>query len=130
MTNSPLDDMQIIKTIDPEQLDGRKVLMAICEINGCFGNIDKTGRLTYKFLGTSGLFPSEMTKAETLSYYKQSETHFEDYVVIRLTRYKLGRRKGIWGLITVQGKIVIYSKVISSCMENPMNSFLRLLQQL
>ncbi len=81
MTNSPLDDMQIIKTIDPEQLDGRKVLMAICEINGCFGNIDKTGRLTYKFLGTSGLFPSEMTKAETLSYYKQSETHFEDYVV-------------------------------------------------
>lgn len=54
VTTLPLDDMQITKTIEPEQLDGRKVLMAICEINGCFGNFDKTGRLTYKFLGTSG----------------------------------------------------------------------------
>jgi hypothetical protein len=118
MTNSPLDDMQIIKTIDPEQLDGRKVLMAICEINGCFGNIGKTGRLTYKFLGTSGLFPSEMTKAETLSYYKQSETHFEDYVVNPIDKVQIRQEEGDMGInygpgkncYIFQGNFLVYGK--------------------
>ena len=113
MTTLPLDDLQLTKTIEPEQLDGRKVLMAICEINGCFGNIDKTGRLTYKFLGTSGLFPSEtlfpdenlfpseMTNAETLSYYKQSETHYEDYVVNPIDKIQIRQEEGDVGITVI-----------------------------
>lgn len=130
MTELPLDDMQITKTIEPEQLDGRKVLMAICEINGCFGNIDKTGRLTYKFLGTSGLFPSEtlfpdeelfpseMSNAETLSYYKQSETHYEDYVVYPIDKVQIRQEEGDVGAsygpgtncYVVQGNYLAYGK--------------------
>lgn len=126
----PMDDMQLTKTIDPEQLAGRKVLMAICDINGCFGNIDKTGRLTYKFLGTSGLFPSEtlfpddelfpaeMTNAETLSYYKQSETHYEDYVVNPIDKVQIRQEEGDVGAsygpgsncYVIQGNFLVYGK--------------------
>ncbi|WP_367567208.1 tail fiber domain-containing protein [Lacrimispora sp.] len=130
VTILPLDDMQITKTIEPEQLDGRKVLMAVCEINGCFGNFDKTGRLTYKFLGTSGLFPSEslypdeelypseMTNAETLSYYKQSETHYEDYVVSPIDKVQIRQEEGDIGAsygpgnncYVIQGNYLVYGK--------------------
>jgi hypothetical protein len=130
MAELPLDNMQLTKTIEPEQLDGRKVLMAICEINGCFGNIDKTGRLTYKFLGTSGLFPSEtlypddelfpaeMTNAETLSYYKQSETHYEDYVVSPIDKVQIRQEEGDVGAsygpgsncYVIQGNYLVYGK--------------------
>ncbi len=130
MTELPLDDMQITKTIEPEKLDGRKVLMGICEINGCFGNFNKTGRLTYKFLGTSGLFPSEtlfpdeqlypseMTNAETLSYYKQSETHYEDYVVNPIDKLQIRQEEGDVGAsygpgsncYVIQGNYLVYGK--------------------
>lgn len=126
----PLDDMQITKTIEPEQLDGRKVLMAICEINGCFGNFDITGRFTYKFLGISGLFPSEtlfpddnlfpseLTNAETLSYYKQSETHYEDYVVNPIDKIEIRQEEGDVGIgygpgkncYIIQGNYLVYGK--------------------
>lgn len=130
MTELPLDGMQITKTIEPEQLDGRKVLMAICEINGCFGNFDKTGRLTYKFLGNSSLFPSEtlypddelfpseMTNAETLSYYKQSETHYEDYLVNPIDKVQIRQEEGDVGAsygpgnncYVIQGNYLVYGK--------------------
>lgn len=130
MSELPLDGMQITKTIEPEKLDGRKVLMAICELNGCFGNFNKTGRLTYKFLGTSGLFPSEtlfpdeqlypseMTNAETLSYYKQSETHYEDYVVNPIDKVQIRQEEGDVGAsygpgsncYVIQGNYLVYGK--------------------
>lgn len=126
----PLDDMQITKTIDPEQLDGRKVLIAICEINGCFGNFDKIGRLTYKFLGFSGLFPSEtlypsddlfpseMTNAENLSRYKQSETYYEDFVTRPFNKVQIRQEEGDVGVsygpgkncYIIQGNYLVYGK--------------------
>lgn len=39
------DDMAIEKTIDPEELPGKTVIEAICEINGCFGHIGRNGKL-------------------------------------------------------------------------------------
>ena len=126
----PLDNMQITKTIEPEQLDGRKVLMAICEINGCFGNFDKTGNLTYKFLGFSGLFPSEtlypsdnlfpseMTNAENLSRYQQSETYYEDYVTKPINKVQIRQEEGDVGAsygpgancYIIQGNFLVYGK--------------------
>lgn len=130
MTELPLDDMQLTKTIEPEQLDGRKVLMAICEINGCFGNFDKTGNLTYKFLGFSGLFPSEilypsdnlfpseMTNAENLSRYQQSETYYEDYVTKPINKVQIRQEEGDVGAsygpgancYIIQGNFLVYGK--------------------
>lgn len=128
----PLDGMIITKTIDPVQLSGLDVLRAICEINGCFGQMDKTGRLKYKFLPVSGLYPSdtlfpdddlypsEMGKdeSETLSHYKQSETTYEDFVVTPIDRLQIRQEEGDIGILygdggntyVIQGNFLAYGK--------------------
>lgn len=128
----PLDEMIVTKAIDPEQLSGMAVLRAICEINGCFGHIDKTGRLRYKFLPVSGLYPSdtlfpdddlypsEMSKdeSETLSHYKQSETTYEDFVVTPIDRIQIRQEEGDIGILygdggntyVIQGNFLAYGK--------------------
>ncbi len=126
----PLDDMQITKTIEPAQLYGLDVLRAICEINGCFGQVDKSGKVKYVFLGRSSLFPSEelfpsddlfpaeMENAETVCHYKQSATEYEDYVVEGITRLKIRQEEGDVGAVIgegdntyiIQGNFLVYGK--------------------
>lgn len=67
------DSMTVNKTIEATQTDdssavteesaisGKKVVTAICEINGCFGNINRNGKFEYVFLKaiTSALYPAE-----------------------------------------------------------------------
>ncbi len=69
----PNDSMTVNKTIVATQTDdssavteessisGKTVLTAICEINGCFGNINREGKFEYVFLKeiTSALYPAE-----------------------------------------------------------------------
>ena len=132
-TTLPLDDMEVTETIEPEQLSGWDVLKAVCEINGCFGHIDKTGRLTYAFLPKAGLFPAETLfpddelfpadmanydNTETLSYYNQSQTSYEDYVVAPIERVQIRQEEGDVGAIygdgsntyVIQGNFLVYGK--------------------
>lgn len=67
------DSMTVNKTIVATQTDdssavteessisGKTVVTAICEINGCFGNINRNGKFEYAFLKaiTSALYPAE-----------------------------------------------------------------------
>lgn len=67
------DSMTVNKTIVATQTDdssavteesaisGKTVVTAICEINGCFGNINREGKFEYVFLKaiTSALYPAE-----------------------------------------------------------------------
>lgn len=69
----PNDSMTVNKTIVATQTDdssvvteesaisGKTVVTAICEINGCFGNINRDGKFEYVFLKeiTSALYPRE-----------------------------------------------------------------------
>ena len=69
----PNDSMTVNKTIVATQTDdssavteesaisGKMVVTAICEINGCFGNINREGKFEYVFLKeiTSALYPAE-----------------------------------------------------------------------
>ena len=69
----PNDSMAVNKTIVATQTDdssavteesaisGKTVVTAICEINGCFGNINREGKFEYIFLKaiTSALYPAE-----------------------------------------------------------------------
>lgn len=123
----PLDDMQLTKTIDPSQISGRDVMKAICEINGCFGQIDVTGKFKYVFLGASGLFPSEELhpsddlfpselEGETLSHYK--ETKYEDFLVYGIDQVQIRQEEGDVGVVygggknsyIVQGNFLVYGK--------------------
>lgn len=72
-TNLVNDSMTVNKTIVAAQTDdssavteesaisGKTVVTAICEINGCFGNISREGKFEYIFLKaiTSALYPAE-----------------------------------------------------------------------
>lgn len=132
-TNLPLDGMQISKTIAPKQLNGLDVLQAICEINGCFGQIDVTGRLRYVFLSSGSLFPSEelfpeddlfpmdisdSENTETLSRYIQAETTYEDYLVYGIEKVIIRQEEGDVGAYygdgtnayTIQGNFLAYGK--------------------
>lgn len=53
------DGMIVTRTIDPEELSGAKVITAICELNGCFGHIDRNGKFKSVQLiqGIKGLYP-------------------------------------------------------------------------
>ena len=125
----PLDDMQVTKTIEPSQLSGRDMMKAICEINGCFGQIDVTGRFKYVFLGASGLFPSEelhpaddlfpsQLEGETLSYYNPSGTTYEDFLVYGIDMVQIRQEEGDVGAVygggknayTIQGNFLVYGK--------------------
>lgn len=57
----PNDNMTVEQTISPSSLSGMNVIRAICEINGCFGHINRDGIFEYIFLDaiTEGLYPSE-----------------------------------------------------------------------
>lgn len=69
----PNDSMTVNKTLVATQTDdssvvteesaisGKTVVTAICEINGCFGNINRNGKFEYVFLKaiTSALYPAE-----------------------------------------------------------------------
>lgn len=55
------DDMTVEKTIDPQEIPGKTVIEAICEINGCFGHIGRNGKLRYVLLERmiEGLYPAD-----------------------------------------------------------------------
>lgn len=54
------DDMTVERTIDPEQISGKDIITAICEINGCFGHIGRDGKFYFVYLSQNiqGLYPA------------------------------------------------------------------------
>lgn len=44
------DNMTVERTIQPEQISGKDIITAICEINGCFGHIGRDGKFHYIYL--------------------------------------------------------------------------------
>lgn len=65
------DDMVIKRTIEPEQLSGKDVITAICEINGCFGHINREGKFVYIYLPQliQGLYPANDLYPDHAPYY-------------------------------------------------------------
>lgn len=54
------DNMTVERTIEPEQISGKDVITAICEINGCFGHIGRDGKFHFIYLpqAIEGLYPA------------------------------------------------------------------------
>lgn len=127
------DSMELTKTIEPQQISGTDVLSAICEINGCFGHVDKTGALTYVQLQQTGLYPSETLypeetlypsefggdgmPTETVSRYKQPMT-YEDYLVEGIDSLVIRQEEGDVGAnvgegnntYAIEGNFLVYGK--------------------
>lgn len=131
--NLIFDLLQINKTIEPEQLLGLDVLKAICEINGCFAHVDKTGQLSYIQLQQTGLYPSESLfpednlfpteyggdgrPVEFIETYKQPMV-YEDYFVEGISGLTIRQEAGDVGAsvgdgnnpYVIEGNFLVYGK--------------------
>lgn len=105
----PNDSMIIKRSLDKETgnvqtstLSGSSVIKAICEINGCFGHINRQGQFEYIFLkqDIQGLYPAnDLYPADNL-YPKSPDSYrinksdyitadYEDYIVEPITKLQI-----------------------------------------
>lgn len=120
------DNMTVERTIDPEQISGKDVITAICEISGCFGHIGRDGKFHYIYLpqDIQGLYPAEflypdhvpeewdyLSQAETGHLYPQNskgekfgngkyiKCQYEDYVVRTINKLQIRMEENDIGVI-------------------------------
>lgn len=114
------DNMTVERTIEPEQMSGKDVITAICEINGCFGHIGRDGKFHYIYLpqDIQGLYPADflfpdhvpeqwdyLSQAETGHLYPQTpkgekfgngryiKCQYEDYVVRTINKIRIRKEE-------------------------------------
>lgn len=117
------DVMVVGKTIVPEQLSGKEMIEAICEINGCFGHIGRDGKFHYIYLpqAIEGLYPASnlypdhapewMVQAKTGHLYPQDpkstalgigryiKCRYEDYITKRIAKLQIRQKENDIGII-------------------------------
>lgn len=120
------DNMTVERTIEPEELSGKDVITAICEINGCFGHIGRDGKFHYIYLpqDIQGLYPADflypdhvpeqwdyMSQAETGHLYPQDpkgermgkgryiKCKYEDYVVRQINKLQIRKEENDIGTV-------------------------------
>ena len=107
------DSMIVEKTISGENITGKMVLSAICEINGCFGNISRDGKLRYVSL----VNPTSAPYVISTGMYRGSPS-YEDYSVKPISKLQLRQEEGDVGVIVgsgentyvVEGNFLVYGK--------------------
>lgn len=110
------DEMTVEKTINPNELSGKTVVTAICELNGCFGHINRNGKFAYILLETDigGLYPADTlypsntlfpmdTKSEKISKSKYIKCSYEDYLVKKITKLQIRQEENDIGAIAGTG---------------------------
>ena len=111
------DDMVVEKTIDPEELPGKTVIEAICEINGCFGHIGRNGKLRYVVLEQmiEGLYPADdlypsddLYPADPLGTTEVSKSNYiscqyEDFIVQHINKLQIRQEENDIGAISGTG---------------------------
>lgn len=129
------DNMQVKKTITPTQLSGLQVIQALCEVNGCFGHIDRQGRFTSVTLaqGIEGLYPALDLYPDPSLYPQGDNTKpignsvyfapckYEDYLVSEITQIEIrnedntiGQTVGTSGnAYIVSGNFLLFGKTSS-----------------
>lgn len=104
----PNDGLSIVKSIDDKVIVGATIIKAICQVNGRYGRISRTGQFEYVHLveGTEALYPREdlfpdddvYPSAENAldniskAYYKTIS--FENYRVAPITKVQLVNKEG------------------------------------
>lgn len=122
------DSMEIERTIEPSVLSGKDVIQSICEINGCFGHINRNGNFQYITL-SSGLYPAEdLYPSDYLflgGFYGEDidkslylSADYEDYVVQNITGLQIRQEANDIGAIVgtndnlyiIQDNFLVYGK--------------------
>lgn len=118
------DNMTVERTIEPDEISGKDVITAICEINGCFGHIGRNGKFHYIYLpqDIQGLYPANSLypnhapnylpyQQETGSLYPQGpkgerfgsgryiSCKYEDYIVYHINKIQIRKEENDIGAI-------------------------------
>ena len=128
----PCDEIEVTRQADFTQITGKTVLNAICEINGCFGRIDRSGVFRYTYLQSPSepfypamdLFPADnlypkyagsVPPTEIGQNGKYMSAKYEDYfveqftaVTIRNDKNDVGTTVGSGQTYTVEGNFLAY----------------------
>ena len=101
------DSMTVQKTVGGDMLSGADVLKAICEINGCFGRINRNGNFEYIFLGN--------TEIEIDNYIN---VEYATYETTNINKLQIRQEDGDIGVIVgsgtnayvIEGNLLLYGK--------------------
>ena len=110
----PNDEMIVERTLDAEELSGKDILTAICEINGCFGHIGRNGKMQYITLQeiTEGVYPSDElypaddlfpSGVETISKHHYKSCKYEDFTTQRIGKLQIRQEENDVGAIVGDG---------------------------
>lgn len=110
------DDMIVEKTIEPSEISGKDVITAICEINGCFGHINRDGKFEYIILKEiyKGIFPSNTlypandlyphdTNATRINSSRYIKAAYEDYTVQAISKVQIRQEENDIGGYSGEG---------------------------
>ncbi|MBP3205691.1 MAG: hypothetical protein J6M66_09770 [Lachnospiraceae bacterium] len=82
----PQDSVMVQKSVDVIRLNGQYIIKAICEINGCFGHIDRSGKFQYVYLdeltASSGYIDIDRS-------IRKKDAQYEDFVTQKVDCLKL-----------------------------------------
>lgn len=104
----PNDGIAVQKTIDDKVIMGSKIIKAICQINGRYGRINRSGLFEYVHLveGTEALYPREdlypdddiypaaENALDSVSKAHYTQISFENYRVAPITKVQLIDKSG------------------------------------
>lgn len=143
----PNDKMLVEKTVEPSEgsLTGTSILKYLCEVNGGFGRINRTGKFEVLILGSMGLYPEEtlypeedlypMSGSENYEYFGMSDeeerpefknTTYEEYIVYSPTCITIKGDSDDYGTTVgdntsnpyvLSGNILLYGKGVESLQE-------------
>lgn len=125
------DTMTVEQTIQPSELTGGTVITALCELNGCFGHINRQGCFTCKLLPeiVNGLYPANDLYPQDTHFPRDSSTEliggslyktcqYEDYTCKRIDKLQIRQEENDIGAIagtgdncyTIQDNFLVYGK--------------------
>lgn len=125
------DWIEVDETIDTASISGKTVITAICEINGVFGHINRSGNFEYIRLQqkAEGLFPANDlypennlypagSKAENIQKSLYISAEYEDFKAKTITKLQIREKEGDIGAIAgtdgncyiVQDNFLVYGK--------------------
>ena len=111
----PNDEMVVTRTLDTEELSGKDVLSAICELNGCFGHIGRNGKMQYITLKeiSEGVYPSDELYpsddlfpggTEIVSKQQYKSCTYEDFTTKRIGKLQIRQEENDVGAIIGAGE--------------------------
>lgn len=104
----PNDGVTIQKTIDDKVIIGSRIIKAICQINGRFGRISRTGRFEYVHLTEAAealypaedlfpaddIFPSDENAVDNVLKAHYTNISFENYRVASISKVQIVAKDG------------------------------------